>query len=102
MKVCPRCFTRFPDAPQFVPEAIRTPGYPVFLAALDLAFGLRKQSYALDLFVTNVLDKRGELFRFNQCASCSIVANYAVPTQPRTIALAAASLTWRRRSASRL
>jgi hypothetical protein len=34
-----------------------------------------------------VFDKRGELFRFNQCASCSIVANYAVPTQPRTIAV---------------
>jgi 4-amino-4-deoxy-L-arabinose transferase-like glycosyltransferase len=32
-------FTRFPDHPQFVPEAIRTPGYPAFLAALDLAFG---------------------------------------------------------------
>ena len=41
----------------------------------------------VDLFVTNVFDKRGELFRFNQCGSCSIVANYAVPTQPRTIAL---------------
>ena len=59
---------------------------PAF-GTLDLAFGLRRPSYALDLFVTNVLDKRGELFRFNQCASCSIVANYAVPTQPRTIAL---------------
>jgi len=32
-------FTRFPDHPVFVPEAIRTPGYPAFLAALDLAFG---------------------------------------------------------------
>ena len=59
---------------------------PAF-STLDLAIGLGKQSYAFDLFVTNVFDKRGELFRFNQCGSCSIVANYAVPTQPRTIAL---------------
>lgn len=27
-------FTRYPDAPRFVPEAIRTPGYPLFLAAI--------------------------------------------------------------------
>lgn len=59
---------------------------PAF-GTLDLAFGLGKQSYTLDLFVTNLFDKRGELFRFNQCAACSIVANYVVPTQPRTIGL---------------
>jgi len=54
---------------------------------LDLAFGIARDAYALDLFLTNVLDEHGQLFRFNQCASCSIVANYAVPTQPRTVAL---------------
>ena len=32
-------FTRYPDYPHFVPEALRTPGYPAFLAALDVAFG---------------------------------------------------------------
>jgi iron complex outermembrane recepter protein len=59
---------------------------PAF-GTLDLAFGLARSGYALDLFLTNAFDERGQLFRFNQCASCSIVANYAVPTQPRTIAL---------------
>ena len=59
---------------------------PAF-GTLDLSFGLARQSYAFDLFLTNAFDKRGELFRFNQCASCSIVGNYATPTQPRTIAL---------------
>lgn len=54
---------------------------------LDLAFGMSRGTYGLDLFLTNVFDKRGQLFRFNQCGSCSIVANYAVPTQPRTVAL---------------
>ena len=54
---------------------------------LDLAFGLDRNSYALELFLTNAFDKRGEVFRFNQCGSCSIVNNYVVPTQPRTIAI---------------
>ncbi len=54
---------------------------------LDLAFGISRATYGLDLFLTNAFDERGQLFRFNQCASCSIVANYAVPTQPRTVAL---------------
>jgi outer membrane receptor protein involved in Fe transport len=59
---------------------------PAF-GTLDLSTGIARNSYYLDLFLTNVFDERGQLFRFNQCASCSIVANYAVPTQPRTIAL---------------
>jgi iron complex outermembrane receptor protein len=59
---------------------------PAF-GTLDLAFGLGQKSYAFDLFVTNVFDKRGEVFRFNQCKTCSMVANYVVPTQPWTIAL---------------
>jgi 4-amino-4-deoxy-L-arabinose transferase-like glycosyltransferase len=32
-------FTRFPDAPEFVPEVIRTPGYPVFVALVYTLFG---------------------------------------------------------------
>ncbi|HEY2275423.1 MAG TPA: TonB-dependent receptor, partial [Steroidobacteraceae bacterium] len=59
---------------------------PAF-GTLDLSFGLSRDTYALALFLTNAFDERGQLFRFNQCASCSIVANYAVPTQPRTVAV---------------
>jgi 4-amino-4-deoxy-L-arabinose transferase-like glycosyltransferase len=32
-------FTRFADTAAYVPEPIRTPGYPVFVAALDALFG---------------------------------------------------------------
>lgn len=32
-------FTRYPDAPAYVPEAIRTPGYPLFVAAIYRVFG---------------------------------------------------------------
>ena len=32
-------FTRFADSPTYVPEAIRTPGYPAFVAAIDRAVG---------------------------------------------------------------
>jgi hypothetical protein len=32
-------FTRYPEAPVFVPEVIRTPGYPAFVAAIYRGFG---------------------------------------------------------------
>src|SRR6266446_182934 len=32
-------FTRFANTPLYVPEAIRTPVYPAFVAGLDLVFG---------------------------------------------------------------
>jgi 4-amino-4-deoxy-L-arabinose transferase-like glycosyltransferase len=34
-------FTRYPDAPIFVPEVIRTPGYPAFVAVFYRLFGVR-------------------------------------------------------------
>lgn len=36
-------FTRNPDAPVFVPEVIRTPGYPALVAAVYLVFGVGNQ-----------------------------------------------------------
>ena len=36
-------FTRYPDAPVFVPEVIRTPGYPAFVATVYLVFGVGNQ-----------------------------------------------------------
>lgn len=36
-------FTRYPDARVFVPEVIRTPGYPAFVAAVYLVFGVGNQ-----------------------------------------------------------
>jgi hypothetical protein len=32
-------FTRFPDSPTFIPEVIRTPGYPAFVAVVYRLFG---------------------------------------------------------------
>jgi 4-amino-4-deoxy-L-arabinose transferase-like glycosyltransferase len=32
-------FTRYPDDPRFIPEVLRTPGYPLFVAAVDLTLG---------------------------------------------------------------
>lgn len=42
-------FTRYPDAPVFVPEVIRTPGYPAFVAAVYRIAGIGN-----DLAVTSV------------------------------------------------
>src|SRR5688572_9967439 len=36
-------FTRYPDSPTFVPEVIRTPGYPAFVALIYRLFGIGNQ-----------------------------------------------------------
>ena len=40
-------FTRFPDAPRFVPEVIRTPVYPAFVAVVYRLFGAGQLQVAL-------------------------------------------------------
>ena len=40
-------FTRFPDAPRFVPEVIRTPVYPLFVALIYRVFGVHQIAVAL-------------------------------------------------------
>jgi 4-amino-4-deoxy-L-arabinose transferase-like glycosyltransferase len=40
-------FTRFPDAPTFVPEVLRTPLYPLFVALLYMLFGVHQLPVAL-------------------------------------------------------
>jgi len=40
-------FTRFPDAPTFVPEVLRTPLYPMFVALLYRLFGAHQLPVAL-------------------------------------------------------
>ncbi len=40
-------FTRFPDAQSFVPEVIRTPAYPLFVAAIFRIFGEHQMAVAL-------------------------------------------------------
>jgi len=40
-------FTRYPDSPTFVPEVIRTPGYPLFVALIYRVFGASQLAVAL-------------------------------------------------------
>src|SRR5262249_40681357 len=40
-------FTRFPDAATFVPEVIRTPAYPIFVAAIYTVAGVNQTAVAL-------------------------------------------------------
>src|SRR6185295_5000128 len=40
-------FTRFPDATPFVPEVIRTPAYPAFVAIIYKFFGVRQLPVAI-------------------------------------------------------
>ena len=52
---------------------------------VDLSLGYRRNSWALDFFLKNASDERGELARFAQCATL-VCGNqpYTVFTQPRT------------------
>ena len=59
------------------------PGFATF----DLSFGGRHGDSSIELYVTNLLDKRGQIFRYTSCGSGYKVAAYAVPTQPRTIGI---------------
>ncbi len=51
----------------------------------DLSFGLRRDNWALNLYLKNAFDERGEVSRFTQCAEavCGEQA-YTLVTQPRT------------------
>ncbi|MBY0493452.1 MAG: glycosyltransferase family 39 protein [Cyanobacteria bacterium] len=40
-------FTRFPDSPTFIPEVIRTPGYPAFVAVIYRLFGVSTMPVAI-------------------------------------------------------
>jgi len=40
-------FTRYPDSAVYVPEVLRTPGYPAFLAVIYLVFGLHQMPVAV-------------------------------------------------------
>ena len=74
-------FTRFPDAPRFVPEVIRTPGYPAFVAVVYRLFGAHQIAIALAQTLVFV-------------AICLVV--YAIArraTPDSTIATAAAAAT---------
>ena len=40
-------FTRFPESPTFIPEVIRTPGYPAFVAVIYKLFGVGTMQVAI-------------------------------------------------------
>src|SRR5207248_970 len=56
-------------------------------ALVDLFAGLDFPKYNVELFGTNVFDKRNDLSRFTACGSCTRAL--VVPGRPRTIGLRA-------------
>ncbi len=49
---------------------------------LDLSTGIAKDSWSLDLFIDNVFDKRGQLYRYTECAEAVCGAAGVVPQYP--------------------
>jgi iron complex outermembrane receptor protein len=54
---------------------------------LDFAAGASMDKTMIQLFVTNVTDKRAQLTRFNQTNPSNDNQTYIIPAQPRTIAI---------------
>jgi outer membrane receptor protein involved in Fe transport len=63
---------------------------------LDLSAGIRRDNWALDFYIKNVTDERGELAKFAQCSVCTmdgLIADYPtgqvyeINTQPRTFGI---------------
>ena len=54
-------------------------------ALVDLAGGIDWRRYSIELYVSNLFDKRNDLSRFVQCGSCTRAL--VVPGTPRTIGL---------------
>ncbi|SFN19924.1 TonB-dependent receptor [Dokdonella immobilis] len=63
---------------------------------LDLSAGIARDSWSLDLFIDNVFDKRGQIYRFAECAETVCGASgvsdqypngqiYTLPTHPRMV-----------------
>ena len=53
----------------------------------DISFGLGEKNYSWEFFISNLFDKKADGYRFTQCNSCSIVANYVAPIQPATFGI---------------
>src|SRR6476619_7015179 len=73
-------FTRFPDAPTFVPEVLRTPLYPIFVALLYRPFGIHQLPVALAQTLVFVL-------------VCAVVYATARRVASEPVAIAAAAAT---------
>ena len=73
-------FTRFPDSPTFVPEVLRTPLYPAFVAVIYKVFGIHQLPVALAQTVIFTL-------------ICVVVYAAARRVAPEPVAVAAVALT---------
>ena len=55
---------------------------------IDLAAGLQRDAWGVELFVDNVTDERGEIYKYAQCATDTCGPNpYVAINQPLTFGL---------------
>ena len=59
----------------------KQPAYSLF----DLSSGVEKNGLHYELFINNVLDRRAQISRFEQCTVTKCTQPYVIPAQPRTI-----------------
>lgn len=73
-------FTRFPESARFIPEVIRTPGYPLFVAAIYTIFGTSQIAVASAQTALFALLVLLVYFIARQCASDRVAAAAALLT----------------------
>jgi outer membrane receptor protein involved in Fe transport len=54
---------------------------------VDASFGVSRGHSSLELFITNLLDERGAIGKFGECAPTTCATTYTQPTRPRTIGI---------------
>ena len=74
-------------APALKTEDQRLIGKQPAYALFDLSAGVEKDGTHWELYVNNVLDRRAEISRFEQCTVSVCTQPYVIPAQPRTVGL---------------
>jgi iron complex outermembrane receptor protein len=72
-------------APLLLLNQLQNVGMQPAYALIDLVAGVRQDKTMIQLFVTNVADRRAELTRFNETNPSTNNQTYIIPAQPRTI-----------------
>jgi hypothetical protein len=74
-------------APTLLRNQLQNIGIQPAYGLLDLAAGVHQDKTTIQVFVTNVADRRAQLTRFNETNPSNDNLTYIIPSQPRTIAI---------------
>ncbi|MDB6086552.1 MAG: TonB-dependent receptor, partial [Gammaproteobacteria bacterium] len=74
-------------SPLLLRNQLQNVGMQPAYALVDLSAGAHRDKTTIQLFVSNVMDRRAQLTRFNQTNPSNDNQTYIIPAQPRTVSL---------------